>query len=120
MKPQRLRSIALAEWRGLPERPLVPSLPDVVGGTVAKVMAAWGLKDRFRQEEVLGAWQGIVGDYLAKHSIPHRLKDGVLEVRVLQPTLRYEFDRNLKPGILAKLKSRFGARVVREIKFRMG
>ena len=83
-------------------------------------MAAWGLKDRFREEEVLSAWQEVVGEFLARHSIPHRLKDGVLDVRVLQPTLCFEFERNLKPEILAKLKARFGARVVREIKFRVG
>jgi F0F1-type ATP synthase delta subunit len=45
--------------------------------------------------------------------------DGVLHVRVLQPTMAYELDRTLRTEILAKLKKRFG-RVVRDIRFRIG
>ena len=47
-------------------------------------------------------------------------KDGVLTVRVLQPTVHFELDRFWKPKILAKLKERFGSRTVRDVKFRIG
>jgi hypothetical protein len=48
------------------------------------------------------------------------LKDGVLYVSVLQPTVHYELDRVWRREIIAKLKDKFGARTVREIKFRLG
>ena len=120
MKPEQLRARVLAEWRGLPELVVRPDRAAAVGDAVRKVMAALGLKDRLRADEVLGAWQEVVGDFVAKHSSPQQLKDGVLTVRVLQPTVQFELDRFWKPKILAKLKERFGKSVVREIKFRVG
>ena len=76
--------------------------------------------DRLREDEVKAAWKEIVGDFLATHSEPVALRDGTLIVRVLQPTLHYELDHVWKARLLQKLKERFGARTVREIKFRVG
>jgi len=120
MKPDQLRARVLAEWRGLPELAVRPDRAAAVGDAVRKVMAGLGLKDRLRADEVLGAWQEVVGEFVAKHSSPQQLMNGVLTVRVLQPTVHFELDRFWKPKILAKLKERFGPRVVRDIKFRVG
>jgi len=67
---------------------------------------------------VASAWKEVVGDYLAENSQPVSLKDGVLLVQVVQPTLRYELDRALKPQILQRLREAFGEKVVKEIRFR--
>ena len=90
------------------------------GDVVRKVMKSLGLADRLKADEVLGAWREIVGDFFAKHSAPQQLKDGVLYVSVLQPTVHFELDRVWRRDIIAKLKERFGSRTVREIKFRLG
>ena len=58
-------------------------------------------------------------NFIAAHSAPSRLKDGVLYVRVLQPTVHFEMERMRGP-ITAKLKERFGVRTVREVRFRLG
>jgi len=87
---------------------------------MAKVMTDLGLKDRLREDEVLKAWRNIVGDFLAAQSSPQRLKDAILYVRVLQPTVHFELDRIWKPQILEKLTKRFGSHTVRDIKFRIG
>jgi hypothetical protein len=39
---------------------------------------------------------------------------------VLQPSLHFELERVWKREIVDKLKKRFGARVVRDVKFRIG
>jgi predicted nucleic acid-binding Zn ribbon protein len=78
------------------------------------------LGERLREEEVLGAWSDIVGDFIASHSKPFRLQAGVLQVQVLQSTMHYELDRVWKVKILEKLKQRFGPKAVREIRFRVG
>ena len=52
--------------------------------------------------------------------IPSICPDGVLYVRVIQSSVHYELDRNWKPRIIEKLKARFGARRVRDIRFRIG
>jgi predicted nucleic acid-binding Zn ribbon protein len=83
-------------------------------------MKTLGLADRLNSGEVLQAWKDIAGEFFALHSSPQHLKDGVLYVHVLQPTVHFELDRVWKREILDKLKKRFGSRVVREIKFRLG
>lgn len=120
MKPEKLRARALAEWRGLPQTPLAADRTVPVADAIGKLMQSLGLQERLRAEAVLGAWREIVGEFVSKHSTPRQLKDGVLTVSVLQPTMHFELERNWKREILAKLKQRFGARAVREIKFRIG
>ena len=90
-----------------------------VNALVSKALVSLGLGERVREAEVLQAWKETVGDFFAAHSAPNRLKDGVLYVRVLQPTVHFEMDRMRGP-ILTKLRDRFGARTVREVRFRLG
>lgn len=120
MKLEELRARVLTEWRGLPQKPLAPDRAAPVSGAVAKLMQSLGLRERLRSEEVLQAWEEVVGEFCARHSSPQGLKDGVLTVHVLQPTLHFELDRVWKREILAKLKARFGSRAVRDIRFRLG
>lgn len=116
----KLRARVIAEWRGQPETPFERGQARPLADSLLKVMSALDLGDRLREEQVKLAWKEIVGDFLAKHSMPSAVQNGVLIVRVLQPTLLYEFDRNLKPQIAQKLRARFGTKTVRDIKFRIG
>ncbi|MGC3991493.1 MAG: DciA family protein [Chthoniobacteraceae bacterium] len=61
-----------------------------------------------------------MGDFLAKHSQPSKLRDGILYVQVLQPTVHYELDRVWKPQVLKKLKARFTGKVIRDLRFVIG
>ncbi len=115
-----LRSRALAEWRGYGEpRPVVDGHFQALGPLIAKTMQTLGLGERMKETDVLQAWKEIVGPFFAAHSLPSQLREGVLIVRVLQPTVHFEMDRS-KAQIIEKLKARFGARVVRELRFRLG
>ena len=120
MTPAQLRARVLTEWRGLPEIPFPRHNAKAIGATMTAVMEKLGLGDRLKEEEVLRSWAEIVGDFVSRHSTPQRLPAGVLTVRVLQPTLRYELDRVWKQDILEKLKARFGPALVREVKFLIG
>jgi len=120
MKPSQLRARVLAEWRGLPEPVVRPDRTSTARDAVQKLMESLGLGDRLKSDEMLAAWRDIVGEFFARHSSPQQLKDRVLYVAVLQPTVHFELERVWKKDILAKLKARFGTRTVREIKFRLG
>lgn len=104
----------------MPEPPAMADRTVAVGDAVAAMMKKLGLGERLREEEVMRAWSQIVGEFFARHSSPQRLKDGVLYVHVLQPTVHFELERVWKRDILEKLKKRFGGRTVREIRFRLG
>ena len=84
-----------------------------------KLMQNLGLQERLREGEVLGAWKTLVGEFIAAHSQPSVLREGILYVAVLQPALHYELDRN-NAEILLKLKRIFGGSVIRDLRFRHG
>ena len=117
---RHLREQVLREWRGLQQKPPRPDRTVSAADAVKKAMESLGLKDRLQEAEVLQFWKETVGDFIAGHSCPSRLRDGILYVQVIQPTVHYELDRVWKPQILKKLKKRFGTKVIREIRFRMG
>lgn len=119
MNPQ-LRDRILADWRGLRQTPPRPDRAQLVSEMLEKVMRSLGLNERLNESQIFGAWQEIVGDFIASHAAPSRLSKGILYVQVLQPTVHYELDRVWKPEIIKKLKARFGAKMIRDVKFRVG
>jgi predicted nucleic acid-binding Zn ribbon protein len=104
-----LRAAVIAEWRGLPERKMRPDRWQSPAEVIPKLMQRLGLRERLHETEVIDAWSKIVGDFIAAHSAPVALREGVLYVRVLQPALHYELEQISKSEILRKLKQRFGA-----------
>src|ERR1700737_112364 len=115
-----LRANIIAEWRGLPEKRHVPDRGQAAADVIPKQMQRLGLKERLHETEVMEAWSKIVGDFIAAHSAPVALREGVLYVRVLQPALHYELEQVSKIEILRKLKQRFGGKVIRDVRFRVG
>jgi Protein of unknown function (DUF721). len=86
----------------------------------AKIMQRLGLRERLHEAEVIEAWSKIVGEFIAAHSAPVALRDGILYVRFLQPALHYELEQISKADIMRKLKQRFGSKTIRDIRFRVG
>ena len=115
-----LRAAVIAEWRGLPDRKMRPDRWQSPAGLMPKLMQRLGLRERLRETEVIEAWAKIVGDFIAAHSAPVALREGVLYVRVLQPALHYELEQISKSEILRKLKQRFGGKTIRDVRFRVG
>jgi predicted nucleic acid-binding Zn ribbon protein len=115
-----LRASVIAEWRGLPEPKQRPDHFLPTGELLPKIMQRLGLKERLQESEVMEAWSKIVGDFIAAHSAPVALRDNILYVRVLQPALHYQFEQISKADILRKLKRRFGAKTIRDVRFRVG
>jgi predicted nucleic acid-binding Zn ribbon protein len=115
-----LRAAVIAEWRGLPVKKVRPDRWQAPGDLLPKLMQELGLSERIRETEVMDAWKQIVGEFIAAHSAPVSLRMGILVVRVLQPALHYQFEQISKVEILRKLKQRFGTKIIREIRFRVG
>ena len=115
-----LRAAVLAEWRGLPEPKTRPDRYRASAELVPALMQRLGLKERLQESEIIDAWANIVGEFIAAHSAPMALREGVLYVRVLQPALHYELEQVSKIDILRKLKRRFGGKVIRDVRFRVG
>src|SRR5947207_14753146 len=115
-----LRAAVIAEWRGLPQKKTRPDRFLTTGELLRKIMQSLGLRERLHATEVIDAWSKIVGEFIAAHSAPVALREGVLYVRVLQPALHYELEQVSRSEILRKLKKRFGTKTIRDIRFRVG
>jgi predicted nucleic acid-binding Zn ribbon protein len=115
-----LRATVIAEWRGLPANKTRPDRWQAPGDFLPNLLKKLGLSERLHENEVIDAWKTIVGEFIATHSRPISLRAGVLFVRVLQPALHYQFEQISKAEILRKLKQRFGSKIIRDIRFRVG
>ena len=115
-----LRAAVIAEWRGLPEKKMRADRWRAPADVLPKLMQRLGLRERLHETEVIDAWSKIVGEFIAAHSAPVALRDGILYVRVLQPALHYELEQISKSEILRKLKRRFGGKTIRDVRFRVG
>jgi len=115
-----LRERVIAEWRGLPVSKSRPDRLKAAAELLPALMQKLGLRERLHESEVMEAWAEIVGDFIAAHSAPASLREGILYVRVLQPALHYELEQIAKPEVLRKLKKRFGSKTIRDIRFRLG
>src|SRR5207302_2951587 len=113
----KLRQRALSEWRGLPQTSpeTAAARAQPVGKVLEKVMRSMGLNDRLTEAQIIGAWKEIVGDWFALHTRPSQLRDGVLVVQVIQSAIHCELQLH-KREILRKLKERFGAKKIRDVK----
>ena len=106
----------LQEWRGFdPETR--PDRAAPLSELMGKFLPELGLETRIKEADITAAWKAIVGDFIAQHSHPERLVAGVLQVRVIQSSVRYELDRTWKPEIIRKLREQFGEKVIRDIRF---
>ena len=115
-----LRAAVIAEWRGLPQKKLQADRWQSPAELMPRLMQRLGLRERLRETEVIDAWSKIVGNFIAAHSAPVALREGILYVRVLQPALHYELEQISKSEILRKLKQRFGVKTIRDVRFRVG
>ena len=114
------REAVIAEWRGLPGRTARPERCQTTAELLPKLIQKLGLGERLRETEIMQAWTTLVGEFIAAHSCPISLRDGILYVHVLQPALHYELEQVSKIDILRKLKQRFGGKVIRDVRFRVG
>lgn len=119
-KPERsIRADMLAEWRGYrePRKAADQTLP--LATLLGVVLTSLGLPNRLKEDDVLAAWSEIAGPVLAPHSQPDKLRNGTLHVRVLQPTIRFELQRQ-RASIAAKLREKFGESMVKDVRLLFG
>jgi hypothetical protein len=73
-----LRAAVISEWRGLPEKKTRPDRFQSAGDLLPKLFQRLGLRERLHETEVIDAWAKIVGEFIAVHSAPLALREGIL------------------------------------------
>lgn len=113
-----LRAMTLRQWRhGDPvKNPLrnVKHAGDLVDALAKEFASREGLEE----EKLREVWQAVAGDFIYKHTKVDSLKNGVLSLRVVQPSLRFQLEQS-KGMLLRKIQADLGTKYVRSIAFRL-
>lgn len=116
---QIMRHRLIAAWHGVPAGPVM-ELPTLsVADLAPKIVAQCGMANRVKLEDVLAAWEEIVGAFLFKLSRPDAIERGILTVRLMQPTAHHALSLE-KVKILKRLQARLPEAKIRDIRFRHG
>jgi hypothetical protein len=115
----RLRHNLLSAWRGVDNGPLI-DLPTLkVGDLATQIMAKYGMANRVKLEDILAAWEEIVGTFLFKMTRPDAFERGVLTVRLIQPSAHHALMQE-KVKILKRLQAKLPDAKIKDIRFRHG
>jgi len=89
------------------------------GDLVDKLLKGLGLDERLQQYRALIVWQEVVGPQIAARTRPIRVREGVLEVNVDQPTWMQQLQL-MKPKILAQLNAELGKASIKDLFLKRG
>ncbi len=84
-----------------------------------KVLAAVGAADGIDEQRLKEAWRRLAGEAVAAHCEPAAFRKGTVELRVLQPAMRFHLEQ-MKPVLLRKLRDELGDERVRAVRFLLG
>jgi len=78
-----------------------------------------GLEKRIKECAILSFWNEAVGENIASHTKPIKVYDGRMTVLVESPSWTQELTF-LKSGIMERLNSTIGKKVIKDIYFKIG
>ncbi|SFM74410.1 DciA family protein [Thermodesulforhabdus norvegica] len=76
-------------------------------------------KQPFSLGGVLGRWEDIVGEQVARYAVPVSLKKGVLKIHVLDSVWKHHMELNAR-DLICKINSRFPVEVVSKLVVKVG
>ena len=118
-RPGKIREEILREWRGADEPADLNAGIHLAEKFVAAILRAAGAEDGLHEDQVRTAWKELAGDFIARHTEPVSVKSGNLVLRVTQPALRFQLEQ-MKPMLLARIRSQLGEDRIKTIKFQLG
>jgi predicted nucleic acid-binding Zn ribbon protein len=114
-----LQRRVLSEWRGLDEPLDWTGHEHGIASVLEKIFAKAGFEDRVTEEDLAPIWNAAVSAFIAQHTKAISLDNGVLHVAVLQPSIRYTLQSELRSKILPKLKHALPGNEIRDVRFRL-
>jgi predicted nucleic acid-binding Zn ribbon protein len=118
-RPGRIREEILREWRGADEPANLNAGIHRAGTFIAAILRAAGAEDGLNEDQVRATWKELAGDFIARHTEPISVKGGNLVLRVTQPALRFQLEQ-MKPMLLARIRSTLGENRIKSVKFTLG
>ncbi len=101
-----------------PRRPKMKQAA-LAGDLVERLLKGFGLDERLQQYRALIIWEEVVGPQIAARTRPIRIREGILEVNVDQPTWMQQLQL-MKPKILAQLNAELGKATIKDLFLKRG
>ncbi len=89
------------------------------GDLVEQLLKGFGLDERLQQYRALIIWEEVVGPQIAARTRPVRIREGILEVNVDQPTWMQQLQL-MKPKILTRLNAELGDAAIKDLFLKRG
>ena len=114
-----IRAQVLREFRGAGE-PLdlernMSTPADLLDGILKSLRLTEGIEE----SRLRNAWLEVAGEFVARQTEPVSLHQGVLTLRVLQPSMRFHLEQT-RSQLLRRLKERLGSKMVRDVRLVVG
>jgi predicted nucleic acid-binding Zn ribbon protein len=117
--PGGIRKEILREWRGCDDALDLNAGVHAAGTFISAILRFAGAKDGLDEDQVRATWKELAGDFIARHSEPVAVKNGHLLLRVTQPVMRFHLEQ-MKPMLLARIRSQLGEERIKSVKFTLG
>jgi len=119
---QEIRKELLREWRGCdeagdPEAGIRPA--SALLAAVMRGLRAAGMADGLDEVQVRETWKELAGEFIGRHSEPASVRDGILVLRVSQPSMRFHLEQ-MKPLLLERVQEKLGKERIKAIRFTHG
>jgi predicted nucleic acid-binding Zn ribbon protein len=92
------------------------SQPERIDQVLNRTLKGLKIERRIKEETVILNWNRVVGERIAKESLPLKVKDAILFVKVENASWRNELVF-LKGNIIRELNQSVGENVIKEIVF---
>lgn len=120
-KPRQedIRTRILREWRGFDEAANLEQGIQKPADFMAAILKQAGMSDGLDEDEVRKVWSDLAGDFIAQHTEPVSVKDGILQLRVTQPAMRFHLEQ-MKPMLLKRIQAKFDKSRIKAVHFKHG
>lgn len=115
----RARAKILTEWRGGIDPPNPGRNIHQPEEFLADLLKVIGLSEGIEEERLKEIWGRVAGEFVSRHTVPESIRDGVLVLRVLQPTMKFHLQQ-MSGKLLENLRRELGNDAVRQVIFKIG
>lgn len=115
----RARAKILTEWRGGIDPPNPARNIHQPGEFLGDLLKVIGLSEGIEEQRLKEVWDRVAGEFVARHTVPESIRDGILILRVLQPTMKFHLQQ-MSGKLLENLSRELGSDTIKQVVFKIG
>ena len=118
-RTEALRAQVVRDLRGADEPLNLNQNVSTPADLLAGILKDLRLNEGIEETRLRDAWLEVAGEFVAKRTKPMSLRQGVLTLQVLQPSMKFHLEQT-RGQLLARLKKHLGAQTVRDVRLVIG